>query len=278
MIPLRWTMIFLLCLPAGTGCAQTPAEVIDKMIAASQRVKTLKYHLVFMERKRNGEMALGEMDVKLQRSPFSVYLYLTKPGKGAEILYVRGSKALVNPHVFPYITWTLDPNSPLMRRGKHHSLDECGFDYIAGMLQKSLLEDRIGFNQRSRVQPILYRQKKCIQVTIDHPGFGYIDYRVKAGEDLIRIARQQHIGEYMILCANKDISSYQDVRAGEVIRLPNSYSRRLVLIIDEGNALPVAIINHDDKGLYEQYEFESLEVNPAIDPAEFTPGWRGYHF
>jgi len=50
------------------------------------------------------------------------------------------------------------------------------------------------------------------------------------------------------------------------------------LYIDKTNYLPVVQIIYDDKGLFGQYEYNSLIVNPVFAPDEFTSKFKDYKF
>ena len=81
-------------------------DLIDKIFAAVENVKTLRYNLECNERIK-GKMQHTESKVKLQISPRKLYLYI----KGIEVLWVQGQNngnALVNPNSFPYINLNLE--------------------------------------------------------------------------------------------------------------------------------------------------------------------------
>jgi outer membrane lipoprotein-sorting protein len=82
----------------------------------------------------------------------------------------------------------------------------------------------------------------------------------------------------MVLENNPKLSSYNDVKAGDVIKIPNAYAKLTLLLIDKEYLLPVNNKVFDDKGLYETYEYYDLQVNSPIAPEEFTKNYKGYHF
>ncbi len=100
-------------------------ELIDKIFAAVDNVKTVRYNLQCNERIK-GKMQHTESKVKLQISPRKLYLYI----KGIEVLWVQGQNngnALVNPNSFPYINLNLDPYGSLMRADQHHTIPTITF-------------------------------------------------------------------------------------------------------------------------------------------------------
>ena len=48
--------------------------------------------------------------------------------------------------------------------------------------------------------------------------------------------------------------------------------------MDTQNFLPIMQEVHDEKGMFERYEYSKLKVNPYIAPAEFTEDYTGYGF
>jgi outer membrane lipoprotein-sorting protein len=82
----------------------------------------------------------------------------------------------------------------------------------------------------------------------------------------------------MVLENNPKLGSYNDVKAGDIIKVPNAYAKLTLLLIDKEYLLPVNNKIFDDKGLYETYEYHDLMVNPPIAPEEFTKTYKGYHF
>ena len=101
---------------------------------------------------------------------------------------------------------------------------------------------------------------------------------VKKGENITTIARRLRLSEYMILENNPKISSYTDVKEGQIISIPNAYAKLTLLLIDKEYLLPVNNKVFDDKGVFEMYEYHDLKVNVPIAPEEFTKNYKGYHF
>ncbi len=82
----------------------------------------------------------------------------------------------------------------------------------------------------------------------------------------------------MILENNSNVSSYNDVKEGMVIQVPDAYAKLTLLLIDKELLLPVKSLVFDDKGLYETYEYHDLKVNAPIAPEEFTKNYKDYSF
>lgn len=252
-------------------------EVVLKLINAIGAVEGLKYNLKITERTK-GKYNYFSSSVKLNRSPRKLYLSTN----GIEVLWVQGTNkgnALVKPNSFPYVNLNLDPMGNLMRDGQHHTINEMGFDYFGNIIAFNVLKTEHKFDDYFKLEPDeILNGKPCYKFTINNPDFKFVDYTVKSGENLVTIARRLHVGEYMILEHNKQIDGYKDVKPGQVIKVPSDYAKHVVIYVDKQSFLPVGSRIHDDKGLYEQYDYFNLQVNPKFEDAEFTRNYPGYGF
>lgn len=253
-------------------------DLVTKTLQSIKEVKGLKYHLKITERGRKG-FNYYESAVKFNRNPRQIYLYI----KGIEVLWVQGTndgKALVKPNSFPYFNLNLDPMGDLMRQDQHHSLNEMGYDYFASIIQHSV--DRLGdkfdaafeYAGEERIN-----NRPCYKVVINNRDFGYRDYKVGEGESITSIARKFFVAEYMIVEKNPKFKDYFDIlKKGEIIKIPTWYCKNVIMYIDQLYYLPISMKVMDDKGLFEEYNYNFLQVNPKFDPKEFTRNFPGYGF
>ncbi len=259
--------------PAGLTCK----EVIMKMIKAINEVDRLKYSLKITERTK-GKFNHFSSSVKLNKVPRKLYLTTN----GIEVLWVQGTnkgQALVKPNSFPYVNLNLDPMGNLMREGQHHTINEMGFDYFGTIIVYNVLKAGAEFDKFFKLEgEEVLNQRACYKFTIDNPDFKFVDYTVSKGESVVTIARKLHVAEQMILDNNKKIDDYKDVKPGQVIKVPNSYAKHVVIYLDKENYLPVGSRIHDQNGLFEQYDYLNLQLNPTFDDAEFTKKFPGYGF
>jgi hypothetical protein len=263
---------------ANTLSTPSCQSIINQTIVAIDNIRTIRYHLVINERIK-GVMKRGESLGKLNRNPRKIYLNL----KGPELLWVAGTNggnALVNPNGFPYIDLNLDPMGSLLRENQHHTLHEVGFDYYAGVLRYSLKFAGTKFDTYFKLLPdVTWNGRACYSVKAEYPEFKYVDYTVKKGEDLIKISRALFVSEYMVREANADkVSDYYNVHEGQVIKVPIVYGKKTEMLIDKELMLPISIKVSDDKGLFELYEYDKIEVNVPIADEEFTKSYKDYHF
>lgn len=285
MIPLLLRLVLCIAALALPFTALQPKqdlsceEVLEKSFKAIHDVKSLKYHLKIIERGKKG-FNYYESAVKFNKNPRQIYLYI----KGIEVLFLEGknnNKALVNPGGFPYITLNLDPMGDLMRQDQHHTLNEMGYDYFSTVIQHTLKKvDRSHFDDYFKLlgeEKINNRQ--CYKIIINNKDFSYKDYTVQAGESITSIARKFFVSEYMILEKNPKFKDYFDpLKKGQVIKVPNSYCRSVLLYIDKFYFVPVSVKVIDDKGLFEEYNYHFLQVNPKFEEGEFTRTYKDYKF
>jgi len=279
---MRLILALLVVLSAQSITAQTldKNELFSKMMANIDGIKTLTFRLDKSER-INGKMIPGSQDVKLQASPFKTYLKIHAPNKGAEVLYVEGwngNQSKVNPNAFPFMTLNLDPEGSILRKDQHHSVRQLGFTYTGKVLNhvyktyKEKMDDYVTVHG-----DVTYDGRKCWNVTLTNKEYALNNYTVKAGETVIDIARKTHTNEYELLEIN-NLNGYDKVKAGQVIKVPNSYCKKIEMYIDQQNYLPVYQKMYDAKGLIAVYEYKGLKINPSIKPEEFTPEFSGYKF
>ena len=68
------------------------------------------------------------------------------------------------------------------------------------------------------------------------------------------------------------------VNKGTVIKIPNAFAKKVEIYIDKENNLPIYQIVHDEKGVFEKFEFKNLKINPSLSSGEFTPQCASYGF
>ncbi len=243
-----------------------------------ENVSSMRFHMKADERIKGKMMHYGSKG-KYIRKPRKIYVEMNGP----EVLWKEGTNgghALVNPGGFPYFNLNLDPMGTLMRDGQHHTIFEIGFDYFSDVVKNSMKTAESNFSKYFKlVGSTTWNGKDCWLVTIEYPEFAYVDYTVKKGENILKIAKDKKVGEYMILESNTGkVKDYYDVKTGQVIRIPNAYARKTTMMIDKTLLLPVNSKVYDEKGLFESYEYHAIQVNVKIADEEFTKEYKGYKF
>lgn len=253
-------------------------EILQNTIDAVEKIQTLKFHLKCNER-INGKLVSTESQVKLNRSPRKIYIYL----KGPELLWIEGKNngnCLVNPEGFPYMNLNLDPMGSLMREKQHHTIHEMGFEYFADIIKSSMNILGTNFDTYFKCAgTITWNSRECYFITAEYPDFKYSDYTVQKGETLVTIARKLKVSDYMLLEINSDkVKNFHDVKENQKIKVPNVYGSKMILYIDKEQFIPRVIKVYDDKGLFESYEYHELQLNPKIAEEEFTKEYKEYGF
>jgi outer membrane lipoprotein-sorting protein len=259
-------------------------KLAEDVIARMATVKSLKYRMYKKERIK-GKMRESEIEVKYQKSPFKVYIYIYKPDAGAEVLYVEGvndKKAFVNPNkkILSLLDLDFDPYGKTLRKDEHHTLFESGFDYMRRILKNvmKVADDEGKFDEYCLYKgEVNFEGRACYKLLLTYPHFKWIDYTVKSGEDLIKIGYDKCLSDYMIMEKN-GLNNYTSVKAGQKIKIPNIYAKEVILYIDKITFLPIYQEVHDDQGLYEEFHYKNLILNPDIPEVEFTKTYKDYKF
>jgi Protein of unknown function (DUF1571)/LysM domain len=229
-----------------------------------------------------GEMIMQQSTVKLNQNPLKVYLKQDAPKQGLEVLYVNGlnhNQALINTNGFPWISINLDPYGSTMRTNQHHTLLNSGYEHVVGILEYLFEKHTVHIQSMIKTEnAVVWDKHPCWAISLTNPYFKYIQYKVLSGETLISIANKFRLSEHMILEKNPSISSYTDVVAGQIILIPSDYSTKMILYIDKIRHIPLVMKVYDDKGLYEQYEYTKVTVNPVFKEDEFSRNYKDYHF
>jgi hypothetical protein len=278
---LRIFLAFIFSISIAAG--QNPAKgVMMKMVSACDANKSGKFTLRSIERLVNGKMTESTMLVKYIAKPKKIYLYCVEPSPGTEVLFREGwlnDRLYVNPSGFPYVNLKLSPFSSLVRKDTHHTIYQIGFEYIATMIHfySEMYGERF-YRYLNIKDTVNFDNRKCIHLSFEFKEFQQVRYTVLPGETITTIADKFHLNDYSILLLNPDIPDYDNVKAGQVIRIPNFYNRRVDFYVDTFTWLPLIQEVYDDKGLFERYELKSFVNNPDFTADEFTPEFKGYSF
>jgi len=262
--------------PAQTG---THLHLISGMLDSIKKIETVRFKVLAVEKMGKGYLK-AISDNKIHIKPRK--LYFINREKKLEILYNAGkneNKATVKPHVFPYITMSLDPMGNLMRKNQHYTIYELGFDFIGKCIAIALSKEKENF-----AKCVTYYGKhekngyKCHFFVYETKNFPYVEYAVKKNETLTSIALKLNLNEYMIREKNNLINEFGYLKEGTKLSVPMYYCKKAALFIDEKSGLPVSISIFDDTGLLESYDFSNIVVNQPFDPKEFEKDYKDYHF
>lgn len=255
-------------------------QVIDKLIESTQKIQTLQYTFKKWER-IDGKLEYGHLLCKLQRKPLKIYIYNYTPNPGAEVLFTEGNKtALVNPNKFPYVNLNLDIDGSLLRDKQHHNVVTSGFDYMAELLQnaKKKFANEIETNLKLEGS-IKWNNRDCYKIVMNNTKYTIQSYTMQGNETVLSVAKKLYVSEYKIIELNKNLfSGVLDKAPGKTIKVPSDYGKRIVLYVDKQNFMPIVQFVYDELGLFEQYEFYDLKINPSFPSDEFTKECKSYKF
>ncbi len=285
---LNYKLLFLpvcvLLLVSQVAIAQESSQGLDlirTMFVSSRKVKSLSYTMVKKERIK-GQIIRQQSKVKLMLNPLLVYIYQEEPKSGLEVLFNEakyGDKCVIHPNGFPWITLYFSPLHPRVLSNQHHNLYKSGFEYVVGILQHLTQKYAEKLNELITLKSeVTWQGKKAYLIVLDNPNFKEITYKVNAGEDAWQIARSYHIGEYVLLDRNPDLSFYTPLPEGKSVLITNDYARRMEITILKESMLPVHFKVYDEKGLYEEYQYHNLLVNPAFSEEDFLKTNQLYRF
>lgn len=280
MLAVVWVAGLAVCSPSAV--AQDAKQVLDKSIAAIDQAKTLKYRMKFKERLVKGAWNVAEVATKVQVKPLKLYIKTIAPDKDIEMLYADGSnggKCKVKPNGFPYVNVNLHPTSSHVMKNQHHPPTDSGFGKFRKLMVSVMNRAGNHLGEVARITgSATFDGKDCHVLQINDPTFAFTNYTVKQGQSLYDIAREKLVAEYMILDNNPGVDDFFDIKTGQVLRIPTSYSKKTTIYIDKKTYLPIYQKMEDDKGLFEQYEFYGLVVNPAFATDEFSENFSAYGF
>jgi len=255
-----------------------PAHILSQMYDSIKNVRAVKQDVVALERVDN-KYSINRSSIKVQMEPRKIYY--VNPSKKLEVLYnveKYERKAWVKPHVFPYMTLSLDPRGNIMRRNQHYSILELGYEFIGKSIALTLNKDKDGlanFVYRGKVMKNGYH---CYFLEYENKNYAYVDYVVGNKETATLISLKLCVNDYLLRNKNNLLNDFGFLKKGTVLKVPSLYCQKAVLYIDEKLMLPVAISLYDDDGLFESYEYSNIQINKPFKQNEFDKEFPGYNF
>lgn len=255
-----------------------PAKVLHQMYDSIKNIRTLRKKISAIERIDN-KFIKANSEIKLQVNPRK--LYFINKDKKLEVLYnpEPGSrKAFVKPHVFPYLTVSLDPSGNIMRKNQHYTLNELGFEYIGKSIALTLSKDKEGLSNFIYHGKVSKNGYSCYFLEYENKTYGYTAYTVGEKETATSISYKLCVNDYIVRDKNDLFNDFGYLKKGRKLQVPTLYCRRAIIYIDDKLMLPVSISLYDDEGLLESYEYTGIEINKPIRPEEFEKSYKDYGF
>lgn len=277
-------LLFLLITPiihAEDTISISGDQILEKMFDKIETINTLTYQLEKKERIKN-KVIEEALFIKLSIKPFKIYSKMDYPKEGLEVLYDakwEKQKAIINTNSFPWVNVRFSPSGKTMRKNQHHTILDSGYKKIISSIQYQL-QDYLskGLEMTEKKGEAVVDNKKCWILEFENLDFKFENYRVGENEDLLKIAQKFKLSDYMILENNKEVTNYEDVEAGQQIKIPSSYSKKMILYIDQSELIPLKVEVYDSKGLYEAFEFKNVQLNVVFKANEFSEDFEDYDF
>jgi hypothetical protein len=253
------------------------AKILQGMYDSIHNIKTLRLKIVALERIETSYIS-ATSEFKLNIQPRK--LYFINRAKKLEILYNTelSRKAIVKPHIFPYLTLNLDPMGNLMRRNQHYTINELGYDFTGKAIAFTLSKDKNGFNNLTYHGKVMKNGYHCHLLEYENKNFGYTDYVVGEKETASLISAKLVVHDYLLKFKNDLLNDFGYLKKGSTIKVPTLYCKRALVYLDEKLLLPVSLSLYDDVGLVESYDFFNIDVNRPFKDEEFRKGYHEYRF
>lgn len=274
-------MLLLLCTsfsagkPGKNGNDNPGLKLIFEMLDSIKTIRSLSFQLKALERV-DGKYLTAESKVKLSMQPKIIYFRNEK--KKISLLWkegANGDNALVKAKMLFNTSLSLDPYGNMMRKNQHYTIHELGFNFFATTLSSALLKSKDQIAKK-----LTYAGKKqiadkiCHMLVYDDSDFAYFDYKVGKNESVSGIAIKFNVSDYVIRSKNGLHSFYGALKEGKILKIPNNYCKKIIFFVDEKTMLPVNIINYDDTGLYENYEYSNVEINKKLTLEDFQQFYK----
>lgn len=273
--------ILLIVFSSYTAYSQDAITITHQMFSAVKAIKTVKFDFESKERIK-GKMYNELTSFKININPFKAYIFQNFPKKGIEGLYVtgeNGGKMKINPNSFPWVSLNLDPEGELMLENRHHPIYNGGFTYTI-----SILEDLLNKYQVLSAKMVTYNGvvkihgMDCFSLTLTNSNYKMTLYNTLQGETPVSIAKKLKINYYSILENNPGIKATTVVKYGTRLIVPNDYASRMELYVHISLLYPVSLKIYDSKGLFEEYTFSDVTLNPPFQGIDFSHKNQEYHF
>jgi hypothetical protein len=276
-IPVLAFFIFLLAAFAPVPDTRT-VKLLHQVFDSIKAVRTVRMKISALERIER-KFVSANSEIKVQNHPRKIYFI--NRHKKLEILYdseVSEHKAYVKPHVFPYITMSLDPRGNMMRKNQHYTIHELGFDFIGRSLLLTLNKDKEGLSNFIYLGTRTKNGYNCHLLEYENRSYAYTDYTTGENETASSIAYKLCVNDYLFRYANGLLNDFGYLRRGTKLKVPTLYCKKAVIYVDEKLCLPVSISLYDDTGLFESYEFSAIDINRPFAAEDFSIRNKSYGF
>ena len=281
---LKYSLPALLFLSFSFSVSAQPLTariLFDKMLHSIDNTKTYSFNYRITERLKE-QYKTSEYIIHMNSKPVKIFAYVITPNPGARVLFIPGEnndKIYIKPNKFPYINLNLSPQNKLMRRSHYFTMNEVGFNYLKDLLSAYFNRDSVTFMKWMRMgNETTFKCTNCYTLILENNSFAYVNYYAQQGETISFIAKKLHLNDKSILLKNPHISGYEESLPAGIIKVPNTFAKKIVLYLDKNSHLPIVQEMYDDKGMFARIEMTSVVQNAKFDADEFTRTKKEYGF
>lgn len=282
-----FTIPILLLIPSHVNSSafgdplNTVLSILEQVFEVNKSITSLRYTIIMKERVR-GDIINRKTDFKVHFSPYRIYMKQYYPNQGLEILYNQeetGDKAFINRNTFAMSNFRFDPTGNMMRKESHHSIFKGGFTYLLDVIETLYNKYPAGKFSAWKYEGIVkYGDIVCYKISFDNPAFGMTEYTIQEGETLETISYKIKVSDFMIFESNPTLNSFDNFKPGIKIIIPTDYAQQIILYIDKEKLVPVGVKAYDEKGLFEDYFYQNVEINPEFSEIDFQSSNPAYGF
>ena len=164
-----------------------------------------------------------------------------------------------------------------MLENRHHSIFDAGFLYTAltleHLMNKYSQNKTITLNGIETIQGAV-----CYYITLTNPNYRMINYTTQQNETPQSIAKKFNLNFYSILENNTDLDVIDEIEPGTKLIIPSDYASKMELYVHKEKFYPVCLRVYDNKGLYEEYSFFDVTINPKFTETDFSKDNPDYGF
>ncbi|MBN1118919.1 MAG: DUF1571 domain-containing protein [Bacteroidales bacterium] len=246
-------------------------SLIKKLIEQKNNTHSVTLTMIMKERIENAYLS-KKATFKINYNPYQVYLKQEYPNN-FEVLFKEGEnneKAWVKPSSFPWTTISLNPTGKTMRENNHHSIYKAGFRFIVEVFEYLQSKYKDDFSNMFTYNGLVkYNNLLSHKFTFENPNFSIIDYNLAEGSTLEELSDKLKINDYMVTLLNPELKDYEEIPADTKIKIPTDYSKKIVAYIDIETGYFNGIKAYDENGLWEEYTYVDLKINPNFTELDF---------
>ncbi len=273
--------IIFLSIISGSYYSQNCSQIIQQTLDKISKINTITFYITSKER-FNKDYAIEKGFYKIRNIPYSIYYKQIIPPTYAEVLINEkyNKEALVNPNSFPFINLKLSPYGEKLREKRHHNIYQAGYSYLKFTILQMKRKYQLSWENICEYNG-LYKidNKECFKITLTNPYYKIKDYTVNKKYSVQDLALSLNVSDYKLLELNSNLKNIlQSIPINTVIKIPSDYAKKIILYIETANYIIRKIEVFDEIGLFEQYIFEDIIVNPTYSTDEFDENNKSYGF